>query len=69
MHVDEENWAFRFRLITVHLMSFPLWLDAWWSLTVMPRMYVDGVSVSQAPRSIRDLSEIYPRSIRDLSEI
>ena len=50
VHVDEANWVFRFRLITVHMMSFPLWIDAWWMLATIPKMYVDGVSVSQLYR-------------------
>lgn len=46
-HIDATNWTLRFQLITVQLMSFPLWLDTWWSLYLLQRIHVDGVSVSQ----------------------
>ena len=46
-HIDATNWTLRFQLITVQLMSFPLWLDTWWSLYMLKNVQVDGVSVSQ----------------------
>jgi len=46
-HIDSTNWTLRFQLITVQLMSFPLWLDTWWSLYLLKNVQVDGVSVSQ----------------------
>jgi hypothetical protein len=46
-HIDATNWTLRFQLITVQLMSFPLWLDTWWSLYLLKSVQVDGVSVSQ----------------------
>ena len=45
--LSEANWRLRFQMITVQLLSFPLWLDAWWSLFTISNMKVDGVSVSQ----------------------
>lgn len=44
---QSTNWTLRFQLITVQLMSFPLWLDTWWSLYLLKNVQVDGVSVSQ----------------------
>lgn len=46
-HIDAANWTLRFQLISVQLMSFPLWLDSWWSLYRLQDMHVDGISVSQ----------------------
>ena len=34
-------------MITVQLISFPMWLDSWWCLLSVRNMLVDGVSVSQ----------------------
>ena len=33
--------------MTVHLLSFPLWLDAWYNLLTISALRVDGNSVSQ----------------------
>ena len=30
--VTSGNWNLRFQLVTTHLLSFPLWLDAWYNL-------------------------------------
>ena len=46
-HVDPTNWTLRFQLITVQFMSFPLWIDTWYSLYMLRAVQVDGVSVSQ----------------------
>jgi hypothetical protein len=35
------------QVITVQLISFPLWVDSWWCLHSVRHMLVDGVSVSQ----------------------
>ena len=39
-HIDATNWTLRFQLITVQLMSFPLWLDTWWSLYMLRHVQV-----------------------------
>ena len=41
------NWTLRFRLISVHLISFPFWLDTWWALRHIDAMLVDGHTVTQ----------------------
>lgn len=38
----------RFRLITVHMMSIPLWLTAWYDVIRIPSLLVDAASASQA---------------------
>jgi hypothetical protein len=45
--IDEDNWTLRFQVITVQLISFPMWVDSWWCLRSVRHMLVDGVSVSQ----------------------
>ena len=35
------------QVITVQLISFPMWVDSWWCLRSVSHMLVDGVSVSQ----------------------
>ena len=45
--IDESNWTLRFQVITVQLISFPMWVDSWWCLRSVGHMLVDGVSVSQ----------------------
>ena len=45
--IDEANWTLRFQVVTVQLISFPLWIDSVFCLTQVKNMLVDGVSVSQ----------------------
>ena len=47
--IDEDNWTLRFQVITVQLISFPMWLDSWWCLLSVRNMLVDGWADTYAP--------------------
>ena len=50
-HIDQTNWTLRFQLITVQLISFPLWLDTWWSLYQL-RHVQESPAASPPPRRL-----------------
>ena len=47
-HIDATNWTLRFQLITAQLMSFPLWVDTWWSLYVLRNVQVNRTQLLPA---------------------
>ena len=39
--VTVRNWTMRFQLVTVQMLSFPLWIDALYNLYTLSAMKVD----------------------------